>query len=59
MNILQQAQQRATDMIKGLGHLSYKETLRELGWFNLEKRRFRGYLIGVYKYLMGKSKENR
>ena len=58
-DIPEQAHQRATDIIKGLKHLSYKETLRELGWFNLEKRRLKGDLIDVYKYLIGKSKENR
>ena len=32
-------------MITGLGHVSYKERLRELGLFSLQNRRLWGYLI--------------
>jgi len=47
-------------MIKGPEHVLHEEMLKELGLFNLEKRRLMRYLINVYKYLMGEgSKEVR
>lgn len=44
-------------MIEGLEHVSYKEWLRELGLFHLEKGLLRDF-INVYRYLKGGYQED-
>ena len=46
-------------MIRGLQHLFYEERLRELGLFNLEKRRLWGDIIEAFEYLKGAYKQER
>ena len=44
-------------MLQGMEHLSYKDKLRELGLFSMQKRRLRGDLRAAFQYLEEGCKE--
>ena len=46
-------------MTRRLKHLSYKERLRELSLFSLEKRRLQRDFTGASQYFMGVCKQDR
>lgn len=51
VELLGQVQRRALKMIRGPEHLSYGETLKELGLFSLLKRRLCGDLTVAFQHL--------
>lgn len=55
---LEAVQRRMTKMIQGLRNLPYKERLSRLNLHSLERRRVRGDMIEVYKWVKGINKGN-
>ena len=58
INMLEGVQRRATKLISSIKHLSYRERLKALRMFTLERRRLRGDMIQVYKIFVGIDKVN-
>jgi len=54
---LANVQSRVTKMLKGLEGKTYKEQIRSLDLFSLEKRRLREDLFAVYYFLRGTAEE--
>ncbi|EMP36996.1 hypothetical protein UY3_05797 [Chelonia mydas] len=54
---LEEVQRRATKMIKDLENTIYEGRLKKIGLFSTEKRRLRGDMITVFKYIEGCCKE--
>ena len=56
INRLESIQRRMTKMIQGIRNLEYKDRLKRLKLHSLERRRVRGDLIEVFKWVKGFNK---
>ena len=53
INILENIQRRATNIVPEICNLSYEDRLKELNLFPLKDRRLRGDMISTYKIING------
>ena len=53
---LEAVQRRMTEMVQGIRNLTYKDRLKHLNLHSLERRRVRGDLIEVFKWVKGFNK---
>ena len=55
---MEAVQRRMNKIIQGLRNLHYKDRLKRLNLHSLERRRARGDMIEVFKWVKGINKEN-
>jgi len=58
MDLFERVERRATKMIRGLEHLCYEESLRELGLLSLEKRGLQRDITVAFQYTKGAYKKD-
>ena len=56
IDAIERVQHRVTQLIPSFARLSYEERLKETGLYSLERRRFRGDMIEMFKIMKGRDK---